>query len=148
MKNKNKIHRFSYTWNIANFEAFCWNISLSANLLFMKSVSGIAASWRRDFTTSDRFFINVAAGRKSLSIFVPAESIYWILMRPFAPLVEYFWTEIILVRQFDWRTLDPTLCIWSNFVKKKRNWSASFLILRSFKKRRILNPTFFFLSFS
>ena len=28
---------FSYTWNIANFEAFCWNILLSVNLLFLKS---------------------------------------------------------------------------------------------------------------
>ena len=27
----------NYMANIANFEAFCWNISLSANLLFMKS---------------------------------------------------------------------------------------------------------------
>ena len=32
-----KIHGFSYYKNIANFEAFRWNISLSAKLLFMKS---------------------------------------------------------------------------------------------------------------
>ena len=37
MKNKKKLHGFSYTKNIANFEAFCWNILLSANLLFLKS---------------------------------------------------------------------------------------------------------------
>ena len=32
-----KFHRFDYTLKIANFEVFCWNISLSANLSFMKS---------------------------------------------------------------------------------------------------------------
>ena len=31
------MHGFSYTYNIANFEVFRWNILLSANLLFMKS---------------------------------------------------------------------------------------------------------------
>ena len=25
------------TWNMANFKAFCWNISLSSNFLFLKS---------------------------------------------------------------------------------------------------------------
>ena len=37
MKNEKKLYGFSYTQNIANFEAFRWNISLSANLLFLKS---------------------------------------------------------------------------------------------------------------
>ena len=45
-KSKSKVARnekrkkqrgFSYTLNIANFEAFRWIISLSANLLFLKS---------------------------------------------------------------------------------------------------------------
>ena len=31
------MYGFSYTWNIAKFEAFHRNISLSANLLFLKS---------------------------------------------------------------------------------------------------------------
>ena len=34
MKNKKKLRGFSYTWNIANFESFRWNISLSTNLFF------------------------------------------------------------------------------------------------------------------
>jgi hypothetical protein len=46
-KGKSKVARnekrkglrgFSYTWDIAGFEAFRWNVSLSASLLFLKSV--------------------------------------------------------------------------------------------------------------
>ena len=37
MRNKKKLHGFSYSKNIANFEAFHWNISSSINLLFLKS---------------------------------------------------------------------------------------------------------------
>ena len=36
-EKRKTLHGFSYTSNIANFEAFRWNISLSANLLFVKS---------------------------------------------------------------------------------------------------------------
>ena len=36
-EKRKKLHGFSYTKNIANFEAFRWNISLSAKLLFLKS---------------------------------------------------------------------------------------------------------------
>ena len=32
-----KLHGFSYAQNIVNFEAYRWNILLSANLLFLKS---------------------------------------------------------------------------------------------------------------
>ena len=32
-----KLCRFSYSKNLENFEAFCWNISSSINLLFLKS---------------------------------------------------------------------------------------------------------------
>ena len=39
-EKRKKLHGFSYTQNIANFEAFRWNISLSANLLFSKSDLG------------------------------------------------------------------------------------------------------------
>ena len=38
MKNVKYLCGFSYTLNIANFEAFRWTISLRANLLFLKSV--------------------------------------------------------------------------------------------------------------
>ena len=41
MKNKKKLCGFSYTQNIANFEAFRQKILLSANLLFLKSDSVI-----------------------------------------------------------------------------------------------------------
>ena len=34
-----KLRGFSYTQNIANFEVFRWNISLSAHLFFLKSES-------------------------------------------------------------------------------------------------------------
>ena len=34
---KKKIHEFFHTKNIANFGAFCWNIWLSTNLLFLQS---------------------------------------------------------------------------------------------------------------
>ena len=38
MKNKTKTtHGFSYSKNMANFEALCWVISSSTNLLFLKS---------------------------------------------------------------------------------------------------------------
>ena len=36
-EKRKKLCGFSYTLNIANFEVFRWNISLSANLLFLKS---------------------------------------------------------------------------------------------------------------
>ena len=36
-KNGKSNFGFSNIWNIANFEVFCWNILLSANLLFLKS---------------------------------------------------------------------------------------------------------------
>ena len=38
MKNEKKTKWFSYTSNTANFEVFLWNISLGADLLFIKSV--------------------------------------------------------------------------------------------------------------
>ena len=38
MKNEKKTKWFSYTSNTANFEVFLWNISLCADLLFIKSV--------------------------------------------------------------------------------------------------------------
>ena len=42
MKNeKNYMGFLIPTWNIANFEAFRWNISLSANFLFLKSAQQI-----------------------------------------------------------------------------------------------------------
>ena len=47
MKNEKKIHGFSYTLNIANFEAFSWSISLSANILFLKSVIVQNCSWQK-----------------------------------------------------------------------------------------------------
>ena len=37
MKNEKKLHGFSYSKIMANFEAFRWNISSSINLLFLKS---------------------------------------------------------------------------------------------------------------
>ena len=37
-EKQQKLCGFSYTWNMINFKAFCWNISLSSNLLFLKSV--------------------------------------------------------------------------------------------------------------
>ena len=37
MKNEKKLYRFSYYKNMANFEAFHWNISSFINLLFLKS---------------------------------------------------------------------------------------------------------------
>ena len=36
-KNEKKLHGFSYTKNMANFEVFLSRIKLSANLLFMRS---------------------------------------------------------------------------------------------------------------
>ena len=41
-EKRKKLYGFSYTYNIANFEAFCWNILMSANLLFLKSDQSIA----------------------------------------------------------------------------------------------------------
>ena len=38
-KCKKKLRGFSYSKSMANFEAFCWNISSSINLLFLKSAS-------------------------------------------------------------------------------------------------------------
>ena len=37
MTNGKSNFGFSYTLNMANFETFRWNISLSANFLFLKS---------------------------------------------------------------------------------------------------------------
>ena len=44
IKNDKKLHGFSYTSNIAIFEAFCKNISLTTNFLFMKSAF-ISGKW-------------------------------------------------------------------------------------------------------
>ena len=52
MKNEKKLHGFSYTKNIANFDAFRWNISLSAKLLFMKSVLKLWGKSERERTES------------------------------------------------------------------------------------------------
>ena len=38
MKNEKKLHGFSYIKNIANFEAFFWNLNLSTNRLFWRCV--------------------------------------------------------------------------------------------------------------
>ena len=40
MKNEKKLHEFSYTQNIANFESFFWNLNLSTNRLFWRYVPG------------------------------------------------------------------------------------------------------------
>ena len=37
MNNEKKLLGFSYSKNMANFEAFRWNISSSINLLFLKN---------------------------------------------------------------------------------------------------------------
>ena len=55
ISKRKKLHGFSYTKNIANFEAFCLNISLSANLLFLKS-EGILA---HDFLPKKTFISHV-----------------------------------------------------------------------------------------
>ena len=44
MKNEKNYMGFLVHKNIANFEAFRWNISLSANLLFLKSGTGLVSS--------------------------------------------------------------------------------------------------------
>ena len=38
MKNEKKLCGFSFSINIANFEAFCWTKKLISNLFFLKSV--------------------------------------------------------------------------------------------------------------
>ena len=37
MKNEKKLHGFSFSINIANFEAFRWTKKLISNLFFLKS---------------------------------------------------------------------------------------------------------------
>ena len=37
-EKRKKLHGFSYYKSVANFEAFCWNISSSINLLLLKSL--------------------------------------------------------------------------------------------------------------
>ena len=39
IEKREKLQWFSITLNIANFEAFCWNILMSINFLFLKNVS-------------------------------------------------------------------------------------------------------------
>ena len=39
IEKREKLQGFSVTLSIANFEAFCWNILMSINFLFLKSVS-------------------------------------------------------------------------------------------------------------
>ena len=36
-KNEKKLRGFMYSKNMAKFEVFCWNISSSINLFFLKS---------------------------------------------------------------------------------------------------------------
>ena len=40
MKNEKKLRGFSFSINMANFEAFCWTKKLISNLFFLKSVHG------------------------------------------------------------------------------------------------------------
>ena len=40
IKNEKKLHGFSYSKNMANFESFRWNISSSINFFFQKSDLG------------------------------------------------------------------------------------------------------------
>ena len=40
-EKQKKLHGFSFSINMANFEAFHWNKKWSSNLFFMKSVIGI-----------------------------------------------------------------------------------------------------------
>ena len=48
MKKRNILHGFSFSINIANFEAFCFVFKLTKNLLFLKSDFSLV-DWMFDF---------------------------------------------------------------------------------------------------